>query len=198
MKRVSGKEKLLAAARALMLEKGFGATAVDEICLRAGVSKGTFFYYFQSKPELGKAVVEYHTQLGNAAMAAADFAGEADPLRRLLGHVDFIIEAVQDPVRDGCLLGVLTEELVLELPEVVAECGRSFQGWIAYLAETIEQWNQAQTPKARVDSLGLAQFFVSTYEGALILAKANKDKACIAVALEHYKKYLKTIMGGAG
>lgn len=49
--------ELLNAALDLFVEKGFSATRVDDVALRAGVSKGTLFLYFQSKEELFKAVV---------------------------------------------------------------------------------------------------------------------------------------------
>lgn len=49
--------ELLAAALDLFVEKGFAATRVEEVALRAGVSKGTLFLYFTSKEELFKAVV---------------------------------------------------------------------------------------------------------------------------------------------
>jgi TetR/AcrR family transcriptional regulator len=49
--------ELLEAALDLFVEKGFAATRVEEVALRAGVSKGTLFLYFPSKEDLFKAVV---------------------------------------------------------------------------------------------------------------------------------------------
>jgi TetR/AcrR family transcriptional regulator len=50
--------ELLQAALELFVEKGFAATKVEEVALRAGVSKGTLFLYYDSKVELFKAVVQ--------------------------------------------------------------------------------------------------------------------------------------------
>jgi TetR/AcrR family transcriptional regulator len=49
--------ELLEAALALFVEKGFAATRMEEVAVRAGVSKGTVFLYFPSKLDLFKAVV---------------------------------------------------------------------------------------------------------------------------------------------
>ncbi|MDD2547643.1 MAG: TetR/AcrR family transcriptional regulator, partial [Burkholderiaceae bacterium] len=49
--------ELLAAALDLFVDKGYAATRVEEVALRAGVSKGTLFLYFPSKEDLFKAVV---------------------------------------------------------------------------------------------------------------------------------------------
>ena len=43
---------LLEAAATLFLQQGFDATPVDEIVLRAGMSKGLFYHYFSSKQEI--------------------------------------------------------------------------------------------------------------------------------------------------
>ena len=50
--------ELLQAALELFVEKGFAATKVEEVALRAGVSKGTLFLYYDSKVDLFKAVVQ--------------------------------------------------------------------------------------------------------------------------------------------
>ncbi|MCJ7737907.1 MAG: TetR/AcrR family transcriptional regulator [Anaerolineae bacterium] len=40
---------ILDAAAAAFAEQGYDATGVAEICKRAGVSKGAFYYHFESK-----------------------------------------------------------------------------------------------------------------------------------------------------
>jgi AcrR family transcriptional regulator len=49
--------ELLDAALTLFVEKGYAATKVEEVALKAGVSKGTLFLYFATKEELFKAVI---------------------------------------------------------------------------------------------------------------------------------------------
>ena len=40
---------LINSAKTIFMEKGYSNTTVDEICSLAGVAKGTFFYYFETK-----------------------------------------------------------------------------------------------------------------------------------------------------
>ncbi len=49
------REELAAAALALFCSQGYGVTQVKDICTRARVAKGTFFYYFSTK----EAVLQY-------------------------------------------------------------------------------------------------------------------------------------------
>ncbi|HXE58471.1 MAG TPA: TetR/AcrR family transcriptional regulator [Gemmatimonadales bacterium] len=52
------REAILDAAEALFAEKGYEATSLQEVGLRAGVSRGTPGYFFGSKAELYRAVLE--------------------------------------------------------------------------------------------------------------------------------------------
>ncbi|MBQ6389214.1 MAG: TetR/AcrR family transcriptional regulator [Mogibacterium sp.] len=46
------KEKIIDAAWDLFREKGFGDTTINDIIRQAGISKGTFYYYFRSKDNM--------------------------------------------------------------------------------------------------------------------------------------------------
>ncbi|MEO0230055.1 MAG: TetR/AcrR family transcriptional regulator [candidate division WOR-3 bacterium] len=46
---VNTKNKLLESGIELFSQKGYDATSIQEICEKAGVSKGAFFHYFPSK-----------------------------------------------------------------------------------------------------------------------------------------------------
>lgn len=79
--------ELTAAALALFVEKGFAGTRLDDIAMRAGVSKGTLYLYFDSKEALFKAVIEEGmvAVLATAEQRLSGFQGSAtDLLQQLL------------------------------------------------------------------------------------------------------------------
>lgn len=51
------KKEFIKAARELFLENGFDQTSVNDITNKVGMSHGSFFYYFKSKNEVMKAVI---------------------------------------------------------------------------------------------------------------------------------------------
>jgi TetR/AcrR family transcriptional regulator, transcriptional repressor for nem operon len=66
---------LLEAGRALFLSKGVAATSLQDITSRAGVSKGLFYLYFQSKDDLLQALQDQFTaELADRIRAAANSA----------------------------------------------------------------------------------------------------------------------------
>jgi AcrR family transcriptional regulator len=89
-------ERILESATALFLKEGYGATSIEAVTARAGISKRTFYDRFDDKPALFKAVV--HRIIGQIRPAADVplIAGAtlAQVLRRLAG---LMLEAALQP-----------------------------------------------------------------------------------------------------
>jgi len=78
------KNELLNAALAVIRSKGYSATTVDDICRKAGVSKGSFFHYFPSKEHLAIAAAEHFANMAGGLFAVSHTgrpAGEAFGIR---------------------------------------------------------------------------------------------------------------------
>jgi AcrR family transcriptional regulator len=67
------RSKLLEAAFSTIREKGYAATSVDELCARAGVTKGAFFHHFPTKNSLAVAAMNEWSELSIALFAAAPY-----------------------------------------------------------------------------------------------------------------------------
>jgi AcrR family transcriptional regulator len=98
-------ERILEVASALFLAEGYGATSIERVARRAGISKRTFYHRFADKPALFGAVVhrliarllppEVRLRLGEASIArkltqlarlilAASLSAEALALHRVI------------------------------------------------------------------------------------------------------------------
>lgn len=58
MKKAERKQELLKTAYELFLSKGYDSVSVDEIITKAGIAKGTYYYYFKSKEETLEEVID--------------------------------------------------------------------------------------------------------------------------------------------
>ena len=57
------KIRLLNSALDVIRAKGYAGTTVDDICHKAGITKGSFFHHFKSKDELALAASAYWASL---------------------------------------------------------------------------------------------------------------------------------------
>src|SRR5262245_57459112 len=84
------RQRILAAARELFVERGYAGTSIRDITERVGVTKASVYYHFSSKEEILHALVVPFIEALEAFTADADAAGDLDaPLvRRLFGLFD--------------------------------------------------------------------------------------------------------------
>jgi TetR/AcrR family transcriptional repressor of lmrAB and yxaGH operons len=54
------KQKLIETAAMLFIRKGYSNTGINDILQEADISKGSFYFYFSSKKELGFEVANYY------------------------------------------------------------------------------------------------------------------------------------------
>lgn len=84
------KDAFLDAAQRLIQTKGYERLAIDDVLREVGVTKGAFYYYFDSKAALLEAVVE---RMGDAALAQAQPV-LADPNKTALEKFEAFIGGV--------------------------------------------------------------------------------------------------------
>jgi AcrR family transcriptional regulator len=71
--------RILDAAAEAFADHGYAATGVDEICRRAGLSKGGFYHHFPSKQALFLALLEQWLALLDRPITSAEATGAAAP-----------------------------------------------------------------------------------------------------------------------
>lgn len=81
-----------------MARKGFQATAVDDICAEAGVSKGAFYVYFRQKQDLLLAVLDDDSGFYQELFARLTRAG-GPAIDRLRAYARSVAERSSDPGR---------------------------------------------------------------------------------------------------
>ncbi len=188
------KVKLLEAAQRLMLAKGYTSTSVDEICEAAGVTKGSFFHYFESKEDLGKAVLDHFMSSMSKAIVDSPFFKKSDPLQRVYGFIDFMIEISRDPERrSGCLLGNFAQVLSDTHPDIRLLCAKHFSWWAEMLKHELDEAKAAHAIKRTADTQVLSEHFIALFEGSLMLAKTQRDIKVIERNLRNFKQYLRSI-----
>lgn len=191
---------IMDAAEGLILEQGFAASSIDGIIGRAGVTKGTFFYHFPSKADLGRALVDRWSRLDlghlETKMAAAE-AEHTDPRDQLLAFVDaFRAEAAEltEPY-PGCLFASYCAEAGVFDADTLGVIENTYLRWRQRLGAKLAEVANAHPPRVQVSSDSLADMMTVVFEGAFIVSKTLKDPDTVADQLGHYRNYLALLFG---
>src|SRR5690606_29798178 len=143
---------------------------VDDLCARAGVTKGAFFHYFKSKDELGVAAAEHWSAVTGALFESAPYHDPQDPLDRVLAYIEFRRSIIAGTTAEySCLAGTMIQE-VHDTSETIRDaCGRAILGHAATLVADIKAARQQHGITADWTPESLARHTQAVLQGAFIL-----------------------------
>ncbi|MFV0241026.1 MAG: TetR/AcrR family transcriptional regulator [Lacrimispora sphenoides] len=159
------KERIIECAAHLFLQKGYSATGINEILSAAGLSKGSFYFYFTSKKKLAIAVSEYFNRfkLNELTKAAKNKT-----------WAEFIEAIVSDIMKRkpayGCPFAVLGMETALEVPDIALKSYESIKQAME-IFEKVLIYSGLPEEKAAVN----AERIFAMYEGYLLLYRVSQD-----------------------
>lgn len=181
MGRVSdAKDRLLEAMMELIWTGSYGRTSVDHICDHAGVKKGSFYHFFESKSALALAALD-HSWAEHRLHLDAIFAPDTAPVDRiLLCFRDFRQEQEELLEKHGRVLGCPIHSLGAEvattdpglrdrLQEILAE-------FLVYYERAIRD-GQADGSVVPGDPGMLARMVFAYSEGLLLHSRMKNDLA---------------------
>jgi TetR/AcrR family transcriptional repressor of nem operon len=192
--KTGSRQKLIDAAIALIREKGYAATSVDDLCGMAGLTKGAFFYHFKSKDALAIAAANYWIERSDALFKAAPYRAYSDPLDRILGYLDFRNSMFVGTLLEfSCLAGTMVQEVYASHPDIARACEASICGH----ADTLEVDIAAAMKRYRIrtswTAASLALHTQAVLQGAIILAKARGSAAVAIESIEHLRRYIELL-----
>src|SRR5690606_2247361 len=111
--RASSRETLAEAACELFLEQGYDATSIVDITRRAGVSRSSFFNYFDSKSDVLWSGLDARIAAASIALAALGTAADGPSVRAALEPVvrGFAPDPLALALRNAAAMGLETELL---------------------------------------------------------------------------------------
>lgn len=190
----AAKQKLLDAALALIREKGFSAMTVDDLCGRAGVTKGAFFHYFKSKDELGVAAAEHWSAVTGALFERAPYHAPEDPLDRVLAYIEFRRALLRGDIPEfTCVVGTMVQETYGQYPEIRDACAASIFGHAGTLVGDIAAAMAKHGIAADWTAESLAAHTQAVLQGAFILAKAKSDVGVAIESVDHLRRYVELL-----
>jgi TetR/AcrR family transcriptional repressor of lmrAB and yxaGH operons len=180
------RERLLRSTYRLLRRQGYGATGLNQVVAEADAPKGSMYFHFPGgKEELAAAAIDQFAERATAALerllaespSVADAVGtifDADLAR--LERTEFV---------EGCPVATVALDAAATHDALAGSVGRAFDGWIAPLAAALE----AEGHPAE-DAHALAVTVYAGFEGAIVLAKAQRSLEPMAVVRDQLRTLL--------
>lgn len=187
MATVPSKERLLAVAKDLFLARGYAATTVDAICEQAQLTKGSFYYSFESKEALGLAVLDWSLRQGVQLLATGPYTQVADPGQKAFAFLEHLERCAPALWSGGCLLGSFATELADTNPRMQQAVAAMFQAVADFFAQQLQPLAAPGGGESAPSASEQAETLLGLLEGSIILAKAHRDPSRVPKAIRRFR-----------
>ncbi len=168
------------AAYALIWEYSYGAVTIDAICERAGVKKGSFYYFFESKSDLTFVTIDAWCQQ-RAALIREMFRPEVPPLERIRSYLNRVAESqIKGFETNGQILGCPMYTVGAE----ICTQDERIRDRICQFLEDVNHYIEGAIAEAQAtgevegnDPVLKARFLMAYYEGTLTRCRIENNPA---------------------
>lgn len=191
----STREKILDAAKDLVMSKGFAGTSIEDVLKEIDLTKGAFFHYFKSKSDLARALVERYA-LGDLKMFQT-FDRQSreesdDPLEQVLIFLKLFeayISNSKDPA-PGCMYAVYTYESRQFDTDILDFVSDTLRQWTSIYVRKFQEVLDRYDPAIPITARELAEMIVSVIEGGLVLQRAHGDTGTTKRQSAQFRNYI--------
>lgn len=177
------RDRIVAAAAELMVERGVAGTTMEEVRAAAGVSSSQVYHYFADKSALVRAVIEYQDERivgGQEPMLA-----RLDSVAGLREWRDFLVEHQRQlQCRGGCPIGSLANEVAETDPKARAVVATAFLRWESGIRGGFSAMSERGELAPGTDPAKLATATLAALQGALLLTQVQRSTEPLEATLD--------------
>jgi len=195
-KKIKGEEtkkKIIEGAEILFTENGYDSTTVQDICNKAEISKGAFFYHFPTKEFLFLEILDKY--LSELDKRMNEIEKKSKNTLRAMEEMVIILEEIFITSEGKFTIFLEFLRKASKETEIMKKISYQFQKYKKYVYEMIEKGKREGNIKKEIDSEFISQLIISLAIGmilksSLFLDKENEDfsKKGIKFILNNIKK----------
>lgn len=177
MKASNRKRSIVASAAPIFNRNGFSGTSISDILDATALEKGGLYNHFASKEELALASFDYAFAQVDAYFTKA-LSGTESGMPRLRAYVDAFERYIERPVvNGGCPIANAALEADDALPFLRDRVAAAFGKMRSHIAHNVERGIAKGQFRPGTDPHSVADFVLSTLEGALLLSRGTRSRA---------------------
>lgn len=172
------KKRLMEVIGELIWTGSYGTTTIDDICEKAQVKRGSFYYFFDSKAELAVAAIDEEWNKHKSELDAM-FSPTVPPLERLKRYSDYGYKLQAEWKEKcghvlGCALFTLGSEVSTQEAVLIKKIQEILDQKRKYLESAIRDAHAAGLVHAP-DAASKARLLFTYYEGRLTEARIQNN-----------------------
>ena len=178
----------------LFYSNGYYNTSVDDILKKLSLSKGAFYYHFESKEDFFIQIIQNLLARKIYSVLIEPIEGHDDPLKQIQDCFDDALEtAVHNEMDFGCVLNNFLTEFRGKDEKIMKHLCDIFSIWEVNLVSTLQKGKFNGYVDRHVDCEAAATFLISSYFGVRTLMVGAAPSARKYRFMSQLRMYLKSL-----
>src|SRR5262245_17688085 len=174
------RERIVAAAAALIHERGVAETSLDDVIERAGASKSQLYLYFDDRAALLREVIAQNA--GLVLQAQEPHLSSLDNWKAIRAWLDSLVQLqVAAGARGGCPIGSLVGQLAETDEQAREQLSTGFARWEQPLRQGLQTMKKHGKLDRNADPERLATATLAAIQGGLLLTQTRRDPRQLAI-----------------
>jgi len=177
------RQAIVDSANQLFYRKGYNRTSFTDVVTMAQVPRGNIYYYFKTKDEMLKAVIEH--RLDTISSMLKDWEKSIEkPQDRLERFVRIMYDSTPALLRSGCPMGSLIVELAKDQSELKEQAKRLFDLFQRWLANQFVDLGYPEEAKE------LSLQLLARGQGIIVIAQVYQDPGFLERGTREINRWL--------
>jgi TetR/AcrR family transcriptional repressor of nem operon len=168
------KEEIIITAANLIHEHGYHNIGIKSILDELSIPKGSFYYYFKSKEDLGLSIIELYIQDNKDYISQCEISIEG-----IKKYFNIFFDRMKTmELKKGCPIG----NMILELSDE----NESFRLKLLEWYQVTEEWISNILIYNKIDNAkNKSKALIASFEGTILLSKLDKDTCNFDIFNKH-------------
>jgi len=171
-----------------MKANGYNGTSVKDIVDAAGVPKGSFYNYFESKEMFAAEALDHVAGCNMAEMRKTLANRHHTPTERLATFFNSAVGGCcEGEFKVGCFLGNMCQEMADNSELIRGKVRRLLQQQTGLIQQTLEEGKELGELSQGLDTQSTAEFLINAWQGAQLRMKAAQSREPLDAFLKQFR-----------
>lgn len=187
------KEDILNVGYDVFRRNGYHNVGINQILKEAGIPKGSFYNFFESKEDFAQQVIKQYGESNACWMK--DFFNDCtlSPMECLKSFYTMIIALNEEDIYSGgCLVNNMSVEVGRQNDSIASEANTHFLEWLNVLASVIVKGQEANEITNKFSALELAEYIHAGFFGVLARTKVTRNRVYMDTWFDITFTFIKT------
>jgi|TARA_R110000744_G_scaffold230684_2_gene348866 AcrR family transcriptional regulator len=194
LKRMATMQRIQTTGLEVFYQKGYFNTSIDDILKELSLSKGAFYYHFQSKEEYFISIVQNLLFRKVYSTLIEPIEGQEDPLNKIVVCFDNALETAEHNFLDyGFVLSNFITEFNGKNPDIMNYLQDILKVWEVNLVTALQKGKSDGYVNRHIDSEAVATYLISSYIGIRTLMVEGNSKMLRYKYIQQLRQYFRLI-----